>query len=67
MIVERFGDAEPEDAWDADDTVAEKVLNLFRRAAVLSLLAARLRIVTPLLRTRLALLVDDLSDVEGRL
>ena len=26
-----FGDYEPEDAWDASDSVAEQIVNLFRR------------------------------------
>lgn len=29
-----FGDYEPEDAWDATDTPAQQIINLFRRMAL---------------------------------
>lgn len=31
-----FGDAEPEDSWDIDDSVAEQIQNLVRRAELLT-------------------------------
>jgi hypothetical protein len=40
-----FGDAEPEDAWDRDDTVAVLLVNLLRRLALLDLAADALRLV----------------------
>jgi len=30
-----FGDSEPEDAWDADDTIAEQLDNIRRRIELL--------------------------------
>jgi len=33
--VSDFGDSEPEDAWDAGDTVPEQVRNLIRRVELL--------------------------------
>lgn len=30
-----FGDSEPEDAWDADDSIAEQVDNIRRRVELL--------------------------------
>jgi hypothetical protein len=30
-----FGDDEPEDAWDADDTIPEQIANLTRRVELL--------------------------------
>lgn len=63
-----FGDAEPEDAWDADDDVADLVANLARRvrAALVDLdrydVDARAR-----LRSRLRMIVDDLGHVVARI
>lgn len=56
MTIE-FGDAEPEDSWDASDTVEEQIHNLFRRIHLLDNLGEQ-----PTPRRG-----DPLADLEDRL
>lgn len=82
-----FGDYEPEDAWDATDTIADQLVNLFRRMRQvdsepeprttdpetrLAMLEDRVRRartlpIDPHTAHRLALIVDDIGFVRGRL
>lgn len=55
-----FGDSEPEDGWDPDDSVAEQVDNLVRRAELLSRRRVRLA------GDGAAATLDALSDIVRR-
>ena len=63
VAVNGFGDADPEDAWDPDDPLAELADNLARRAAILEALPAD----HPRLALRLRLLADDLAHLATRI
>ena len=60
-----FGDAEPEDAWQADDPLPVLLDNLRRRAALLAALVAAGTEREPVL-VRMFLLADHLADVLRR-
>jgi len=61
--VTRFGDADPEDAWDPDDPVADLADNLARRAVILAVGDGD----DPRVRLRWRLLADDLAHLATRL
>lgn len=82
MSFDGFGDDEPEDAWDVDDSIDEQLANLVRRArlliatysalAVLDALADVVRVarddgVTGRDRLRADQLADDIAYVRDRL
>ena len=56
-----FGDSEPEDAWDADDSVAEQVDNIRRRIRLLKLTI--FAVATPSEQERLNGIEDDLGKI----
>lgn len=58
-----FGDIEPEDSWDADDSVPEMVRNILRRLALLVVL----RELGEAAQRRLELIEEDLRHVLTRL
>lgn len=60
---EWFGDAEPEDAWDPDDSVADLVGNIVARIKII----VGLRVLDETIEHRLDWIRLDLEHVAGRI
>ena len=60
---EWFDDAEPEDAWDPDDSVADLVDNIVRRLQII----VALRVLDERIEHRLDWMRHDLEHVAGRI
>ena len=59
---DRFGDADPEDAWDPDDPLPHLVDNVLRRVALI----AGLHQLDAMAQRRLEMVLDDLHHIRER-